>query len=238
MNHRFIVSLCLFAWIAASPRATVFAVSITDINMSVPSFGSPLVTTGGTWTGTYAGRVFEGFIPSSSTGDPGFFAPAGTFASGSRIRIDFTQELLFWNGSSLVAPSSGLTIATGPRSATITGTSFGGTPGIFLTTAPADGSYHFHATWSLPGAAATGLYGVVATLGPDGATTGFTQSAPFLVTFEKGAVANYEAGLNAMVNAALVPEPNALGLTLAGLAAAATWLRRRKIPTCNCIAIK
>lgn len=236
MNHSWTACFVAFFAIAIGYCSTASADATFDINMSISSPGSALVTTGGTWSGTYAGRVFEGFIPSTSTTDPGFFAPASTFASGSRIRIDFTQELLFWNGSSLAAPASGLTISTGPRSATITGTNFGGAPGIFLTTAPSDGSYHFHATWSLPIAAATGLYGVVATLGPDGATTGFTQSAPFLVTFEKGAVSNYEAGLNAMVNAALVPEPNAVVLSLAGLVAAATWLRRQKTLVCKRIA--
>jgi hypothetical protein len=206
-----------------------------DINLSIPSPGSPLLTTGGTWTGMYAGKVFESFIPTLSTGDPGFFASAGTFATGSRIRIDFTKELMFWNGSSLATPAAGLTIATGPRSATITGTSFGGAPGIFLSTVSIDGSYHMHATWSLPAGAATGIYGVVATLGPDGATTGFTTSDPFLVTFEKGVSPNYEAGLNAMVNAALVPEPSAVVLTIAGLAGAAIRLRRNP-RLCNRVA--
>jgi len=226
MNRSWIASLVVAATVFLAHREMALADATVDINLSIPSPGSPLLTTGGTWTGVNAGKVFEGFISSTSTGDPGFFAPAGTFAINSRIRIDFAKELLFWNGSSLATPAVGLTIATGPRSATITGTNFGGAPGIFLSTVSNNGSYHMHGTWSLPAGAATGIYGVVATLGPDGATTGFTTSAPFLVTFEKGLSPNYEAGLNAMVNAALVPEPSTVVLTVVGLAGAAIRLRR------------
>lgn len=226
MNPSRIPSLVISAAVILMGAGTASADAVVDINLSIPTSGSPLLTTGGTWTGIYAGKVFESFIASTSTGDPGFFASAGTFAATSRIRIDFTQELLFWNGSSLATPAVGLTIATGPRSATITGTSFGGAPGIFLSTVSLNGSYHMHATWSLPAGAASGIYGVVATLGPDGATTGFTTSAPFLVTFEKGVSPNYEAGVNAMVNAALVPEPSAVVLTVAGIVGAAMRLRR------------
>lgn len=226
MNQSWIPFLVISAAVVLVGAGAASADAVVDVNLSIPTSGSPLLTTGGTWTGIYAGKVFESFIPTSSTTDPGFFATAGTFATGSRIRIDFTKELLFWNGSSLATPAVGLTIAAGPRSTTITGTSFGGAPGIFLSTVPTDGSYHTHPTWSLPGGAASGIYGVVATLGPDGATTGFTTSAPFLVTFEKGVSPNYEAGLNAMVNAALVPEPSAVVLTVAGLIGAAMRLRR------------
>lgn len=227
MNHYWIPSLVISVAVVLAGTGTASADAVVDVNLSIPTSGSPLLTTGGTWTGIYAGKVFEGFIPTSSTTDPGFFASAGTFATGSRIRIDFTKELLFWNGSSLATPAAGLTISTGPRSATITGTSFSGAPGIFLSTVPTNGSYHMHPTWSLPAGAAIGIYGVVATLGPDGATTGFTTSAPFLVTFEKGVSPNYEAGLNAMVNAALVPEPSAVVLTVVGLVGAAIQLRRK-----------
>ena len=84
-----------------------------DIELSVPVSGGPIVTGGGIWTGTYAGRVFEGVFPVSApftTDAPGFDSLTGTFPAGDTIRLDFAKELLFWDGAALVAPNVGMTL--------------------------------------------------------------------------------------------------------------------------------
>jgi hypothetical protein len=98
---------------------------------------------------------------------------------------------------------------------------------------PSNGSFHEHIDYAVPNTAADGLYGVVLTLGPGGPTTAFTTSDSFLVMFEQGTSltpATYDAGMQAMVNVALVPEPAGGMLVAAGVVAAgAAWWRRRKV---------
>jgi len=133
-----------------------------------------------------------------------------------------------------VSPNVGMTLDyQGVRSATITGTDFGGLSGFVITSVPSNGSFHEHIDYAVPNTAADGLYGVVLTLGPGGPTTAFTTSDSFLVTFEQGTSltpATYDAGMQAMVNVALVPEPAGGMLAAAGVVAAGTaWWRRRKV---------
>ena len=220
---------------AAAPAAA--QVHSGDIELSVPTAGGPIVTEGGDWTGTYAGRVFEGVFPVTApfeTDAPGFDSLIGTFPAGDTIRLDFVKELLFWDGSAMVSPNVGMTLDyQGVRSATITGTDFGGLSGFVITSVPSNGSFHEHIDYAVPNTAADGLYGVVLTLGPGGPTTAFTTSDSFLVTFEQGTSltpATYDAGMQAMVNVALVPEPAGGMLAAAGVVAAGTaWWRRRKV---------
>lgn len=206
-----------------------------DIELSVPSAGGPIVTGGGDWTGTYAGRVFEGVFPVTApfeTDAPGFDSLIGTFPAGDTIRLDFVQELLFWDGSALVAPNVGMTLDyQGVRSATITGSDVGGLSGFVITSVPSNGSFHEHIDYAVPNTAADGLYGVVLTLGPGSPTTAFTTSDSFLVTFEQGtslSPASYDAGMQAMVDVALVPEPGGLLLAVAGIAGGWLVLRRSR----------
>ena len=206
-----------------------------DIELSVPVAGGPIVTGGGIWTGTYAGRVFEGVFPVSApftTDAPGFDSLTGTFPAGDTIRLDFAKELLFWDGAALVAPNVGMTLDyQGVRSATISGADVGGLSGFVITSVPSNGSFHEHIDYTVPNTAADGLYGVVLTLGPGSPTTAFTTSDSFLVTFEQGtslSSASYAAGMQAMVDVALVPEPGGLLLALAGIGGGWLVLRRSR----------
>jgi hypothetical protein len=232
-------------WCAAVAIGAVWACPAAadpsvDVNMGIPTPGGAIVTSGGEWLGEFAGRVFEGIATTTSgtliyTESPGFYAPDFTFpltttGSQARLRLDFTKELLYWTGTALVAPSAGLRVSYAARTAWITGTDTAGAPGILLSTA-VDGGYHVHARFSIPSAAPAGLYGFTVALGPDGTSVGtFEPSQPLLITIQKGSLSPeaYTAGMNALVTAALVPEPNTLGMAAGALGAA--WLvavRRR-----------
>ena len=70
-----------------------------DIELTVPTPNGPIVTSGGEWAGTYAGRVFdEGIMPANApytTGSPGFDSATGTFPAAATIRYDFVKQLLY-----------------------------------------------------------------------------------------------------------------------------------------------
>jgi hypothetical protein len=216
----FVILSCLL--VPAIPAA---AQHQGDILLTVPTADGPIATSGGTWSGEYAGRVFdEGLMPLAApytTESPGFDSLAGTFPAGATIRVDFAKQLLYWDGFALAPPPAAMTLDyQGVRSATITGSDTAGAPGFVITSVPSTGAFHEHIDYSLPDGATTGLYGVVLTLGPGAGSTGFTTSEPFLVTFEQGFASNVPAGVQAMVDVAFapVPEPSTLGLM--GIAAA------------------
>lgn len=210
-----------------------------DIELDVPTVGGPIVTAGGDYTGTYAGRVFEGVMPASvplETDAPGFDSLNGTFPAGAQIRFDFVKQLLYWNGTELTTPASSLTVSYGSsKNATISGGDTAGLPGFVIAPANAQGAFHTHMFFSLPADAAAGLYGAVLTLGPGPGATGFATSDSFLVAFSNGSFADPTVGLDAMVDVAFapVPEPSSWVLAGTGLTAAAWRLLRRK---CNKIA--
>lgn len=205
-----------------------------DIDLEVPVSGGPIVTSGGDWTGTYAGRVFEGVMPSSQpyvTTSPGFDSLAGTFPvvpAPAQIRFDFVKQLLVWNGTALTTPTSALTVSFPSQTATIAGSDVAGKSGFVIGPVSAQGAFHDHLDFSLPNGAASGLYGVVMSLGPALGSTGFTTSEPFLITFLQGNVADVSGGMDALVNAAFVPEPSLTGFALAAVAGVAVFLRRTK----------
>jgi hypothetical protein len=208
-------------------------VHFDDIQLSVPVTDGPIVTAGGDWTGTYAGRVFEGiFDAGGQAGSPGFDSPGGTFDPAATIRFDFAKQLLYWNGSALATPSATMTLDyQETRFATITGTELAGGPGFVITSVPGTGAFHDHLDYTVSAGAAAGLYGLVLTLGPGGSGMGFTQSEPFLVTFLQGNLdlPEYQAGMEALVDVAFapVPEPSTVGLL--GIAAVAGgWLASRR----------
>lgn len=243
MNRTLVIVAAAAAFVAAA-RAD----QEVDVNIGVAG-GGQVVTTGGTYsTGPYAGRVFEGTfgLSGTSTSNPGFFAPAGTFPLYSAappfvgLRMDFVRELLFWDGTQLAAPNSPVTVRRSTRSATISGTDTGGKPGILIDNIPADRGYHTHAFFDIQPGAATGLYGLVFTLGPNvnGATTGFTTSEPILVTLARGGVANYDQGVASLAAAAFVPEPASLALVGMGGGSliGAALLRRRRRRTARALA--
>lgn len=222
----------LVAWVGLAGGLAV-AQHATDIELAVPVANGPIVTSGGDYTGTYAGRVFEGIMPASAsagTTAPGFDSLNGTFPAGAEIRFDFVKQLLYWNGTALTDPTSSLTVSFGAGTATIGGGDMAGLPGFVIAPADAQGSFHEHLTYALPDAAAPGLYGAVMTLGPGGGATGFTTSESFLVAFSNGSFADPVGGLDAMVDVAFapVPEPSTLVLCGIGLAAAACRSRWRK----------
>lgn len=225
-------SLLMLTAMILMPTGAARAQHVTDVILSVPVTNGPIVTSGGSWTGQYAGRVFDdGIMPSAppyNTTSPGFDGVNGTFPGGSVIRLDFVKELLFWNGSALVAPTTTMTVSYGGRSGSVTGSDTAGQPGFIVSSVPPEGSFHIHPTYGLPSDAAAGLYGLVLTLGPATGTTGFTTSDSFLVTVARGAVPNYTTGLSTMVDAAFAPVPEPSGAALAAVAAAGAWLALRK----------
>ena len=126
-----------------------------DIELSVPTPGGPIVTSGGEWVGEYAGRVFdEGIFPLAPpfvTGSPGFDSSAGTFPAGSLIRFDFVKELLYWNGTALAPPVATMMVDyQDVRFASITGADTAGAPGFVITSVPSNGSFHEHLEYALP----------------------------------------------------------------------------------------
>ena len=114
-----------------------------DIELSVDGNG-PIVTSGGDYSGTYAGRVFEGIMPAVAplrTSSPGFDSIDGTFPAGAQIRFDFVKQLLYWNGTELTAPTSSLTVSSGTsNTATIGGGDIAGLPGFVIAPADAQGA--------------------------------------------------------------------------------------------------
>lgn len=205
-----------------------------DIELDVPVANGPIVTSGGDYTGTYAGRVFEGIMPSVApleTDAPGFDSLNNTFPANAQIRFDFVKQLLYWNGTALTTPASSLTVSYGSsKTATIGGGDTAGLPGFVIAPANAQGSFHTHMFFSLPEDAAAGLYGAVMTLGPGPGATGFTTSDSYLVAFSNGSFSDPVGGLDAMVDVAFapVPEPSTWVLAGIGLATAAWRVSRRK----------
>lgn len=221
----------LLAWLLVAGTAS--AQHAGDIQLTVPAANGPIATAGGEWTGQYAGRVFdEGVMPSAApftTSSPGFDSAIGTFPAGATLRYDFVKQLLYWNGSAMATPAATMTLDfQGVRQATITGADVMGAPGNLITSVPSNGSFHEHLNYSLTSDATPGLYGVVLTLGPGSGTSGFTASPPFLVTFARGTVGNYAAGLNTMVDVAFAPVPEPSGVVLAALTAGGGWLALRR----------
>lgn len=225
------------AWLLLA--GTTLAQHAGDILLTVPTANGPIVTSGGEWVGTYAGRVFdEGNMPPNApytTGSPGFDSATGTFPAAATIRYDFVKQLLYWNGSAMATPAATMTLDyLGSRPATVTGTDFAGAPGAVITSVPANGSFHEHLNYTLSNNAADGLYGVVLTLGPGAGSTGFTTSEPFLVTFALGSFDNYATGLATMVDAAFAPVPEPSGIALAAAAAGGGWLALRRARKARC----
>jgi hypothetical protein len=208
-----------------------------DVEILLPTANGPIVTEGGDYVGDLAGRVFEGEFISDLATEPGFDALAGTFANGAQVRFDVVKQLLYWNGTALVSPSSSVTMSFGSNAITVTGTNESGLAGFLIGTAGALGGFHTDLDFELSAGAPDGLYGLVLTLGANPPTTGFTTSLPFLMAFSQGTVGNASAGLDAMANAALVPEPSSVALAGLGVAGvlAAGWRRRRRAAARNSV---
>lgn len=205
----------------------------TDVEILLPNVTGQIVTEGGDYVGDLAGRVFEGEFISNLATEPGFDALAGTFTTGAQVRFDVVKQLLYWNGTALVSPSSSVTISFGSNAIAVTGTNESGVAGFLLGTAGVTGGFHTDADFELSASAPDGLYGIVLTLGPNPPTGGFTASLPFLMAFSQGTVGNASEGLDAMANAALVPEPSALALAGIGLAAVGVGALRRRALSCG-----
>jgi hypothetical protein len=227
----------LFLAIGITPIGTrlVLAEPHTDVEILLPNASGPIVTEGGDYVGDLAGRVFEGEFISNLATEPGFDALAGTFITGAQVRFDVVNQLLYWNGTALVSPSSSVTISFGSNAITVTGTNESGLAGFLLGTAGVTGGFHTDLDFELSSGAPDGLYGIVLTLGPNPPTGGFTTSLPFLMAFSQGTVSNPSAGLDAMANVALVPEPSSIALAGLGAAGAlaAGWRRRRQTAAAN-----
>jgi hypothetical protein len=231
-------SLFTMLMAAAWLTAPVFADELhQDVDMTIQ--GGKLVTGGGEYaTGPLAGRVFHTEVAPGtpySTIEPGFDAADGTFSAGNQVRFDFVQQLLYWNGTVLAAPTADVTVSLGGNTRTISGADTAGLQGFIEATAGSNGGFHQDLNWSLPATAPDGLYGVVLTLGPQAGTTGFAASDSFLIGFQKGVVNDIPGGLEAMATVAAVPEPSTWVLCGIGIATAAWHAKRRKnrLPGCS-----
>lgn len=187
---------------------------------------SRLTTTGGTYSGSLAGRVFDGVFPSSgASSNPGFDSAAGLLRPGETIRFDFVREVLYWNGTGLAQSPRSMNVAIGSSSVALAPTDYGGKAGFEIAGGDPTGAFHQHLQFSIGAGAPAGVYGVIMTLGPGGTGT-FGTSQPFLMTFRRAATGlNPTAGVNAMAAYLTpVPEPTTLGLAAAGIAA---WIGSR-----------
>ena len=186
------------------------------------------------------GRVFEGEFPTSGTDlqfttEPGFASETSEgmgIGSGDQIVYNVLDSLLFWNGSSIAAPTAGTQIRIGNIPPTVPDTVVSGTsgsqPGSFSPAAnrvgAADGTGDFHADldWFLEpntGNPGTGAYAVKLNLSTSAA--GIANSDDFFIVYNFGlGDTEFEEGVEAF--AALVPEPSSMmivgvGILLSGL---------------------
>lgn len=225
----FIISMIVLGLVAPMARGQ----HANDVELSRPTLNGPIATSGGDYQGQYAGRVFEGIMPSlasQGTTSPGFDSQVGTFPAHASIRFDFVKQLLYWNGVALTTPSAALTVS-GSSTVTIGGNDTAGLLGFVIASADQNGAFHSHAlNYSLPDDAPAGLYGLVMTLGPGPGATGFTTSDSFMVAFSRGTFSDPAGGLDAMVDVAFapVPEPSTWVLCGIGIATAAWQASRRK----------
>jgi hypothetical protein len=199
----------------------------TDIQLLL--INSRLATSGGSYSGSLNGRVFEGVLPANGVvSAPGFDSAAGLLQPGEKIRFDFVREVLYWNGTALTSSPRSMTVGYGSSQATLLANDFGGKTGFEIAGGDAMGAFHHHPYFSIGSGAPAGLYGVVLTLGPAGTST-FGTSEPFLMAFRRNASAlNPQAGLDAMAATLVaVPEPSTLGLAAAGVLAGFAFRSRR-----------
>lgn len=229
--------LLMVACLRVAP-AQADAIHAGDIELEID--GGKLVT--------HNGRYFESAFPETAPFDsttPGFDSAPGLLVYdeeaevAEEIGFNVLGPLLYWNGSEMVAPQSGLglTLSMLGQSVSVTGANTSGVTGFSLGGASADGSFHKHFYFSVPSDADAGAYGVLLQLTPAGAST-FTASDPFLIVLNRGLTPGaFETGVDAMVEVTAVPEPSSV--VLAGLGAAgvlaAGWRRRRRAVAQNSV---
>ncbi|MFN5755246.1 MAG: PEP-CTERM sorting domain-containing protein [Planctomycetia bacterium] len=191
---------------------------------------------------THNGRYFESAFTDAGgvyrSTSPGFDSAAGLLQYSEEepmqeIGFNVLGPLLYWDGE-LKAPQAGLGLSLfwGPSNVSVTGASTSGVAGFSLggATDP-NGRFHEHFTFEIASSADVGAYGVLLELTPEGSST-FTKSDPFLLVFNRGlGTAEFESGVDAMVQVTAVPEPSSIalaGLGVTGLAGAALRRRMRK----------
>jgi hypothetical protein len=221
--------VCLVA-IAAAGLVSVRADEIHTGDIELEIDGNQLVT--------HNGRYFESAFTLASgvyrSTTPGFDSAAGLLQTNEEIGFNVLGPLLYWNGTAMVAPQAGLGLnlfwqgslssVTGTDGPVTNGFSLGGATDL-------DGSFHEHFTFEIAAEAEVGAYGVLLELTPAGSST-FDKSNPFLLVFNRDlGTAEFEAGVDAMVQVTAVPEPSSIalaGLGVAGLAGVALRRRMRK----------
>ena len=141
-------------------------------------------------------RVFPGSFGDTGvawfTANPGYDAAAGTFATGTRVGIRFSDAVLVWDGTAFV-PTSPTGALSGERLRisflTANATSGAGpAPGIDLAV-QADGGWHRHFNMTLlaaPGSAAPDVGVYLVALEAYSTASGVAASAPYWLVLNGG----------------------------------------------------
>ena len=170
--------------------------------------------------GDFAAGPFE-------TPDPGFDHEAGEFTPGTLLAFRTVRPLEFWNGSAWTGSTATISVidAVGKVvNITSADSSVGGFGLIAMV--DGDGNVHQHIDYKINAGAAVGAYAVALSLFgllADQTTPVYTESAPYMVIFNRGlSTADFETAVAARV----VPVPAAAWLLASGIAGLGLARRR------------
>jgi len=164
----------------------------------------------------------------NKTDDPGFDHEAGEFTQGTLLAFRTVRPLEFWNGSAWTSLSQATISATDALGAVVnikSAGSFVSGSGL-IGQVTSDGNVHEHIDFAINSDASLGAYAVAFSLFgllADQTTPVYTESAPYMVIFNRGlSTADFETAVAARV----VPVPAAAWLLASGIAGLGLARRR------------